>query len=128
MTKTRTRTGQENRTSDFKIFVTKIRDWLGFFFTVAGFCLSLSGTIHINIQTQFNTVIVIEVYNYIPKVDEVQWKPEDYLLNMKGAIDNTKKNNTGEKKYPTEWAYINLTECSYDMPKRKKQKYRQFRY
>ena len=121
----KTRVGQENRNERTSNFI-KIRDWLGFFFTVAGFCLSLSGTVHINIQTQCN--IVIEVCNYTQEVDKVQWNSEDYLLNMKGNIDNTEKNDISFQKYPIEWANTDLTECSYDILKRKKQKSHQFRY
>lgn len=114
-----TKTGieQENRnerTYEFKNLITKIRDWLGFSLTVAGFCMGLSGTIHIDIQVQCN--IVVENYNYISKVDEVQWNGK-YSLNL--------KDNTGRQKYHREWMYINLMERSYDIPKRKRQRFHQ---
>lgn len=112
----KTRVGQENRNERTSNFII-IRDWLGFFFTVAGFCLSLSGTVHINIQTQNN--IVIEVCNYTQEIDKAQWNSEDYLLNMKGYIYNTEKNDISSQKYPTGWTNTDLTECSYDILKRK---------
>ena len=64
----KTRSEQKNRnerTSKHNSQIIKIRDWLGFFFTVAGVCLSLLGSVHIDIQIQYNTVI--EVYNNSPE-------------------------------------------------------------
>lgn len=117
----RTRAGEENRnkrSSEFKSLIIKIRDWVGFILTLAGFCLSLSGTVHINIQVQCN--VTIEKYNNIPEMDVAQWNSDGHLLNIKDGAENTKKKDIGRPGYPIEWAYINLTECSYDMPNRKK--------
>lgn len=122
---TKTGIGQENRnkkTSEFKNLITKIRDWLGFSLTVAGFCMGLSGTVHINIQIRCN--IIVETYNCISVVDEAQWN-EGYPLNLNVDIDDTKKDNTDRQKHQREWAYINLMESSYDIPKRKRQRFHQ---
>ena len=119
MAKTRAKQKNRNeRTSKYNSQIIKIRDWLGFFFTVAGVCLSLSGSVHIDIQIQYNTVI--EVYNNSPERERTQWPKEDVFLDIEDCTDNTRKDNTGKPKYPIEWAYINISEYHQDMFKRKK--------
>lgn len=118
---TKTRSEQESRnekTSKHKSQIIKIRDWLGFFFTVAGVFLSLSGTVHIDIQVQYN--IVIEVYNDSSKEERTQWNSEDFLLNLKDGTDTMRTNNADKQKYPIEWVYTNMAEYPQDTPKRKK--------
>ena len=64
---------QENRSrknTECKITITIIRDWIGFFLTVAGFFLSLSGTVHIDVQIQRN--IDIDVYISFFVIDDTQ--------------------------------------------------------
>lgn len=117
----KTRSEQKNRnqrTSKYNSQIIKIRDWLGFFLTVAGVCLSLSGSAHIDIQIQYNTVI--EVYNYSPERERTQWSQEDFLLDIEDGTDSTRKGNIGKPKYPAEWAYINISEYHQDILKRKK--------
>ena len=89
---TRTGAGEENRndrTFEFESWIIKIRDWIGFILTLAGFCLSLSGTVHINMQVQYN--VTIEIYNNIPEAGVAQWNSEGYHLNMKDDADNIKR-------------------------------------
>ena len=117
----KTRAEQKNgngRTFKYNSQIIKIRDWLGFFFTVAGVCLSLSGSVHIDIQIQYNTVI--EVYNNYPERERTQWSTEDFFLDTEDGSDSTRKDNTGKAKYPIEWAYINISEYHQDILKRKK--------
>ena len=118
---TKTRSEQESRnekTSKHKSQIIKIRDWLGFFFTVAGVFLSLSGTVHIDIQVQYN--IVIEVYNDSSEEERTQWNWEDFLLDLKDDTDTMRTNNADKQKYPIEWVYTNMAEYPQDTPKRKK--------
>lgn len=118
---TKTRAKQKNtkkRTAKYKIQLIKIRDWLGFFFTVAGFFLSLYGTVHIDIQAQGN--IVINVYNSSFGAEKTKWNLEDFLLNLESDIGNMEKDNTDKQKHPIEWVYINFSEHPQDTQKRKK--------
>ena len=114
----KTKSKQKNRnkkTSRHKSQILKIRDWLGFFFTVAGFFLSLSSTVHIDIHVQYS--IVIEVYNNSLK--EETHGNSDFLLKLENDTDIAKKDNTDKQKWQMEWVYINSKEHLYDTLKRK---------
>ena len=117
----KTRSEQKNRnerTFKHNSQIVRIRDWLGFFFTVAGVCLSLRESIHIDIQIQYNTVI--EAYNNFSERERTQWSSENFFLDLKDGTDSMRKDNTDKQKYPIEWAYINISEYPQDISKRKK--------
>ena len=119
MTKARAQQkNRDKRTANYKSQIIKIRDWLGFFFTVVGFFLSVSGKVQINIQGQCN--VTIEVYNSFFEKEEAKWNLEDFLLNLENDTSNTEKDNTDKQKYSIEWACINLTEHPQVTLKRKK--------
>lgn len=119
----KTRLEQKNRnerTSIYNSQIIKIRDWLGFFFTVAGVCLSLSGSVHIDIDIQIQYNTVIEVYNNSHERERTRWSTEDFFLDTEDGTDSMRKDNTDKQKHPIEWAYINISEFPEDILKRKK--------
>lgn len=61
--------------------IEKIRDWLGFFFTMAGFILSISNKIQINIQIQY--YVSAEAYIYFQEKDDGSDKSGNVLLNIR---------------------------------------------
>lgn len=119
MAKRKVKQSNRNReAAKYKNSITKIRDWIGFFLTVAGFFLSLSGTVHVDVQIQHN--IDIEFCNNFNKTDRIQWNREIYPVNLDDTADNKKKDVANTQKHPVEWVYINSLEYLQETPRRKK--------
>lgn len=106
--------------AECKITITKMRDWIGFLLTVAGFFLSLSGTVHIDVQIQRN--IDIDVYNSFFMTDDTQLNIECYPSNQDDTVNDKNRDDSGGQRHPIEWAYIDLTDNLQEELKRKKQK------
>lgn len=114
---------QENKSRKItkcNITITKMRDWIGFFLTAAGFFLSLSGTVHIDVQIQRN--IDINVYNCFFVTEDTQWNIECQPSNQDDTVNDKNRDNFGGQKHPIEWAYIDLTDNLQEELKRKNQK------
>lgn len=111
---------RSRKIAECKIAIIKMRDWIGFFLTVAGFFLSLSGTVHIDVQIQRN--IDIDVYNSFFVTDDTQWNIECHPSNQDDTVSDKNRDNSGGQKHPIEWAYIDLTDNLQELSKRKNQK------
>ncbi|MDE7132599.1 MAG: hypothetical protein K2O65_12500 [Lachnospiraceae bacterium] len=114
---------QENRSrknTECEITITIIRDWIGFFLTVTGFFLSLSETVHIDVQIQRN--IDIDVYISFFVIDDTQRNMEYHPSNPDDTVNNKKRDNSGGQRHPIEWAYIDLTDYLQEKSKRNNQR------
>lgn len=75
-----------------KTKIEKIRDWLGFFFTMTGFFLSMSNKIQINIQIQY--YVSAEAYIYFQEKADESAKSSNGLLDIRFSASCITKENT----------------------------------
>ena len=93
--KRRKRSNRNKETAKCKISITTIRDWIGFILTIIGFFLSLSGTVHVDVQIQHD--IDIEFHNNFNKEDQTQWILDIYPVNLDDFVD-TENKDTSDKR------------------------------